>query len=85
MLKNLRADLLTICRDNYILLSEKGIVDEYNSRYSGTDFEFHLTECGRKDKEKYQICAFYNKNEIGEGQSLLDNWRIYMKQYGLTP
>lgn len=85
MLKNLRWDLLTICRDNYVLLSEKGIVDEYNSRFSGTDFEFHLTECERKDKEKYQISAFYNKNEIGEGQSLLDNWRIYMKQYGLTP
>ena len=85
MLKNLRWDLLTICRDNYILLSEKGIVDAYNSRYSGTDFEFHLTECGSKDKTKYQIYAFYNKNEIGEGQSLLDNWRIYMEQYGLTP
>lgn len=84
MLKNLRIDLLTICKDNYILLSKKGIVKEYNSKYSGTDFEFHLTECGRKDKGKYQLSAFYNKNKIAEGQSLLDNWRTYMKRYGLS-
>ena len=85
MLKNLRTDLLTLCKENYILLQQKNIVDEYEARYSGTDFEFHIIECGIKDSEKYQLSAFYNEDEIVEGQKLLNNWRAYMKRYGLTP
>lgn len=85
MLKNLRVDLLTLCKDNRILLEEKGITDRYSCFFSGTDFEFHIIETGSCNNEKYQLSAFYGKDKEEEGQKLLNNWRTFMFKHGLTP
>ena len=78
MLKNLRTDLLTICKENLDLLKEKGIVDEYTGKFELSDFEFFITDCEYEYKEKYKLKAFYSDNHIQKGQEHLKTWREYM-------
>ena len=85
MLKNLRTDLLTICKENLDLLQKKEIVEEYEEKFELSDFEFFITDCEYEDKEKYNLKAFYRDNHIQEGRNRLEAWKEYLLQYGLNP
>lgn len=85
MLKNLRTDLLTICKENLVLLQEKDIVDEYTGKFELSDFEFFITDCDHKDKDKYDLKAFYREDQLQKGKEHLKAWREYLLKYGLTP
>lgn len=81
MLKSLRSYLLTLNKENYEeVLRTIGHVDKLKANdFSGTDFEFYLTE--EKDNEsKYYIGAFYNKDEVVEGRKKVEDWRLFCEQ-----
>lgn len=48
--------------------------DVTSAGFSGTDFEFWMTE--RDGDRKYHIMAFYNKEHIEEGKAYLKNGMI---------
>lgn len=78
LLKNMREELLTISKENFSLLVMKHISLENLSEYgfSGTDYEFFLT-IKNDDNEKYNIKAFYSKEEIGKGIELMQKWQSF--------
>ena len=87
MLKNLREDLLTLCRENVRLLDEKklSVEDLKWNKFSGTDYEFFMTDCKHPDSGHYFVQAFYNKERLEEGIAYYRHWAEYINQYGLTP
>lgn len=82
MLKNLREDLLTICKENADYLRERGIDegDEYYNQFTGTDYEFFLTS-EQGDKDKYYVSAFYN-NPRSQTDAIhrLEAWHNYLNE-----
>lgn len=86
MLKNLRPELLTLCGENAQLLNEKKISNDdlISNDFSGTDYEFFMTDCNNPDTEHYYIQAFYKNEELKNGLEYFHRWQTYMRQYGLT-
>ncbi len=74
LLKNIRPNLLSLCKENNQKLYRisKGNHYLFTNGFSGTDYEFFLTD--KEDKRKYHLSAFYSKDCIGEGQKYLDSW-----------
>lgn len=81
MLKNLRIELLTICKENSEIAIELGLShdDVTSAGFSGTDFEFWLTE--ECEDKKYHIMAFYNKDHIEEGKANIKKWHDYLQSH----
>ena len=76
LLKNMREDLLTLSKENKEILISKDKLKEAKRCFSGTDYEFYLT-----DKEtigKYNISAFYNEKELDKGKSLIKEWHHFL-------
>lgn len=84
MLKNLRADLLVLSKENRNRIGKVRLsdVDLKNNGFSGTDYEFYLTE-GKGDESKYCLSAFYSKDELENGKRALDDWGDFSNKYGL--
>lgn len=81
MLKHLRKDLLTICKENADYMEKIGIVtgDEYLRQFTGTDYEFFLTaKCD--DKTKYNLKAFYTEENMQKGLTLIEYWQQFTKE-----
>jgi len=76
LLKNLRPDLLTLCKENRDLLLGKNMTTKnlQEKRFSGTDYEFFLTD-QENDKNTFDIQAFYSKKEIDKGKRLVQEWK----------
>ena len=81
MLKNLRKDLLSCCKENQEILKALGISDAdiQENGFSGTDFEFFLTtELG--DKTKYHIKAFTKSFQgQAETRALVNSWNSFLE------
>lgn len=84
MLKSLRPELLTLNKDNYEeVLRTIGSVDKLKANdFSGTDYEFYLTE-EKNNESKYYIGAFYNKDEVAVGRKKVEDWRQFCEQNNL--
>ena len=79
ILKALRRDLLTVTKETNTYYNGLGVTkDEFEALgFKMSDFEFYLTD--RPDEEgKYQISAFWNKNNIQDGKNHLDGWSKFI-------
>jgi len=65
-LKNLSEDFLALSKENAMIVRSKG--KEYFERagFSGTDYEFFITDV-KGDSRRFYVGAFYNKKELDEG------------------
>ncbi|MFS2871677.1 putative phage abortive infection protein [Phocaeicola dorei] len=68
LLKNIREDLLTLCKENNDIFPDKNINRNklLYKGYSGTDYNFWVT-ADNADPTKYYVGAFYSKNDLPEG------------------
>lgn len=80
LLKNMREDLLTLCNENNAILLAKKLDYKFlcENGFSGTDYDFFLTK--EENCEKYNIKAFYNKDEIEKGRILVDKWHKFYSE-----
>ena len=83
LLKNMRTDLLTRCKEvgdyyKYLGVTPQEVKD---ATFSGRDFEYFLTD-DKQDAEKYYVTAFWKEDEKGEGLEWLKRWRIYVDDVG---
>lgn len=83
LLKNIREDLLSICKENSSKLTANnlGIKSLIDQGFSGTDYEFFLTD--NNSNTSYNIKAFYNKNELDKGRDLIRCWQKFCIQHKL--
>lgn len=79
LLKNIREDLLTLSleTEKYYRGLEITQKELRKKGFSGLDFEFFLTDKDEEQK-KYLISAFWNENELKNGQEYLDRWRTFI-------
>ncbi len=71
-LKNIRPDLLALCKENKDILIDKKL-ESIPNKFSGSDYEFFLT-AKDDDREKYYIGAFFNKENLQEGLDRIAAW-----------
>lgn len=79
MLKNLRTDLLVLCKENAELMKDKGVNvgDIQWGNFSGTDYEFFLHASDQPLNSLYHIKAFYSKKDIDKGVEYLREWKKF--------
>lgn len=80
LLNNLRTDLLTLTRENYLYFQGLGkhvYDDAIKAGFSGRDFEMSLTD-SKEDNTKYYVGAFYTNEEIEKGKVILDRWNKFV-------
>ena len=80
LLNNLRTDLLTLTRENYLYfqgLGKHAYDDAIKAGFSGRDFEMYLTD-SKEDNTKYYLGAFYTNAEIEKGKAILDRWNKFV-------
>ena len=78
LLKNMREDLLALSKENKDLLSTKNKISLAKEKFSGTDYEFYLTN--DKDPYKYYVSAFYNKKDLNKGKGLVNAWNHFLNE-----
>lgn len=80
MLKNLRPELLSCCKENEDELKKNGCDSDILSKnlFSGTDYEFFLTD-QKGIRNKYYLSAFYTHENESEGFELVKRWQEFMK------
>ena len=80
MLNNLRPELLALSKENcdYLRMAKIKPEDLHSHNFSGTDFEFFLTD-QENDPKKYHLSVFYTQEEMREGKELFEDWQGYMK------
>lgn len=68
LLKNIREELLALCKENAETLTRKNVNWHIllDNGYSGKDYNFWVT-VDNTDSTKYYVSAFYNKNDLNEG------------------
>lgn len=81
MLKNMREDLLSLCKENRDILNRLNITarNMHDVGIEYTDYVFFLTD-KKNDKTKYHISAFYNKENIHHGKALLKKWQSFIDE-----
>ena len=79
MLNNLRPELLALSKENcdYLRTAKIKPEDLHSHNFSGTDFEFFLTD-KENDSKEYNLCAFYTQEETGRGKEMLSSWNEFM-------
>jgi len=78
ILKNLRVELLTLCRENQSKLLESDKAQQLkNSDFSHKDYEFFLTK-EKNNKSAYYIEAFYSKENLKQGEELVNSWTDFI-------
>lgn len=78
LLKNIREDLLTLCKENNDILAAKGFTQQWllDNGYSGVDYEFWFTT-DKNNNDKYYISAFYSKLDVVEGVKKVKEWQEF--------
>lgn len=84
MLKNLREDFLTLCKENRQKFDTAGLSanDVIKAGFSYRDYEFYLTDRD-DDVSKYSIDAFYNHEELHEGQDYYRKWKEFCIKHNI--
>lgn len=81
MLKNLREELLSLCKENEETLKglHLSVDDVKKADFSGGDYEFCITD-KQGDKSKYHLSAFYTSEHINEGKDTLSQWTAFLSE-----
>ncbi len=81
MLDNLRMDLLPMSKEYSLYLDSVkcSLHDLSVAGFSVGDFEYYLTD-EKYDNARYNLSAFYTKDEMDTGLALLDRWREFVKK-----
>lgn len=79
LLNNLRPELLSLTKENYLYLIGLGseAISEAREEFTGLDFEMYLTD-SKDDINKYYLGAFYTDEEIEKGKAFLDRWNKFV-------
>lgn len=80
LLKNIREDLLTLCKETSVYYKTLGLTTDYlrSKGFTALDFEYFLSDI--QEEGKYHLSAFWNKKEIEIGRDMLDRWRKLIDQ-----
>lgn len=80
LLKNIRNDLLTICKETSSYYKALGLTTKEmkSNGFSAVDFEYFLSDV--PEEGKYHISAFWNKREIVKGLDYLNRWREFIDE-----
>lgn len=82
LLNNLRPDLLSLTRENYVYLqSSLGSnkrQEAIKQGFSASDYEMYLTGSD-DDPSKYYLGAFYTESEMPTSKELLNHWHQFVK------
>lgn len=82
ILKNLRGELLPLCAENRIKFHESQKLKQFNDRkFSNGDYEFFLTT-ELNNKTAYYIGAFYSKEDLKQGEVLVNSWTEFINSKG---
>lgn len=73
LLKNLNESFLALSMENNQLADKIGKQKLKTHHFSGTDYEFFLTD-KKGDSDKFYVGAFFNKEEISHGLDLLKKY-----------
>lgn len=81
MLNNLRMDLLPMSKEYSLYLDSVkcSLHDLSVAGFSVGDFEYYLTD-EKYDNARYNLSAFYTKEEMDKGLALLDRWKEFVKK-----
>ena len=74
LLKNLNETFLALSNENGKIVRLKGKEYFANEGFSGTDYEFFVTD-KRGDEKRFYIGAFYNKKDLEEGLGLVQRYK----------
>ena len=74
LLKNLNEEFLAFSKENEQIVREKGESYFVRAGFSGTDYEFFVTDV-RGDEKRFYIGAFYNREEIDEGLAIVKGYK----------
>ena len=74
LLKNLNEEFLAFSKENKQIVKEKGESHFASVGFSGTDYEFFVTDV-RGDEQRFYIGAFYNREELEEGLALVKGYK----------
>lgn len=85
MLKNLRVEFLTLCKENRQKLESLGLSNNevVTAGFSCLDYEFYLTDRD-DDVTKYSLRAFYNHEELPEGQAYYRRWKDFCVNHNIS-
>ena len=83
MLKNLREDLLIFNKENRNKLAKANVNKELlrDGGFSVTDYEFYLSDV--QSPFKYNLSAFYNKDEMEIGKAYYDRWAKFCADHNI--
>lgn len=81
MLKNLRTDLLTVCKENLAIIAKSGktIADVKNAKFELSDYLFY-TSIQKDDIGKYHLSAFYRPSDMPKASKYLQDWNKFLKK-----
>ncbi len=84
ILKNIRVELLVLCKENAEKISNSDTTpNEINiSGFTNRDYEFFLTD-EKNNLSKYYIGAFYSKKELHKGLEYYEKWKRFCKEKDL--
>lgn len=74
LLKNLNETFLALSNENDKIVRLKGKKFFASEGFSGTDYEFFVTD-KRGDKNRFYIGTFYNKKDLDEGLDLVQHYK----------
>lgn len=85
MLKNLRVEFLTLCKENRQKLESLGLSNNevVTAGFSCLDYEFYLTDRD-DDVTKYSLSVFYNHEELPEGQAYYRRWKDFCVNHNIS-
>lgn len=83
LLKNLSEDFLALSKENVAIVKQKGHDYFSNEGFSGTDYEFFITDA-KGDASKFYVGAFYNKEELDEGLEIVKKYRRVIEECAYT-
>lgn len=81
LLNNLRPDLLSLTRENYVYLQSLDSnkpQEAIKQGFSASDYEMYLTD-SENDPAKYHLGTFYTEPEMPAGKELLNLWRMFVE------
>lgn len=82
IMKNLRPELLTLSLEAEAFYTSKGLKANTLKRagFSSGEFEYRLTT-NPEEINKYQISAFWKKEDIYEGEKVHDAWKAFVLRF----
>lgn len=75
ILKNIRADFLTLSKENAEKVENSGVTGRtvLDQGFTYRDYDFYLTD-QKNDQSKYYLGAFFNEKELNKGGQYYNNW-----------